>query len=140
MDEIHKPELAEKYNPETRVKHRREGWWQISLPLSAGLLVVLVLSVAVTYGSHVDVSRWAQISMVWLVLPLIFFAVLFLVALVGMIYVLARLSGILPDYAYKTQNLFARMTRISRQVADKAVEPVLRLNALKASMRALIRR
>jgi hypothetical protein len=140
MDTTNKSNLALKRNPQTTGKHRRETWWQISLPLLVGILIFVALAVGANFGTNEAVGRWARISMVLLAIPLIILALLTLAVLIAFIYLAARLTKLIPPYAWQAQELFARIAVVSRRAADKAVEPVLRLNAFVAGLGALRRR
>jgi hypothetical protein len=89
--------------------HRSQVAWQIILPIVlAGLVVigVVILVGLSTFKGNGDVGRWAAISTIWLVLPVMIAGLLVLVALVGVAYLLGRLAGLVPPYTRQAQ-LFA---------------------------------
>ncbi|OGO26621.1 MAG: hypothetical protein A2136_09065 [Chloroflexi bacterium RBG_16_54_11] len=127
-------------NPKTHAEHRREVFWQITLPLVLGLLLVLAAVEAIFFSALqpvTDVSRWAGVSLMWLILPLLFLALLFLVILVGLIYAISMLLRLIPGYAYKAQFYFTLAQDKLRQISDALVEPVLKIDSLVASLRYL---
>jgi len=124
-------------------KHRRQLWRQVILPLSlAALLVVAVAALAglAAFGEGDDSPRWAAISTIWLVIPLMGFGLLFLVILVGLIYLLARALQVTPPYSAKAQYYVNRAASETRRISDLAVKPILFLEGLFASLKTLFRR
>jgi len=143
MNETHAPPPARKPNPTTQRKHRQEVLLQITLPLVVGALIILVITIGVVIAGMRgtgDVGRWAGISLIWLVVPAMFFTFIFLVVMGALVYGLARLIGILPGYTRIVQDFFIMISGRVRQVADAAVEPVLRAKSYRASLRALRRK
>jgi hypothetical protein len=138
MDTIH-PER----NPETMAAHRREVFRQITLPTLIGLIILFALVFLVIYASvsgNSEISRWADVSLIWLLLPSILFALLFLVILIGLTYGLTRLLHVLPFFAYRMQLfIFKIQTRI-KSGSDSVVEPILKINSFMARARRLLRR
>lgn len=137
------PTTPPERNQDTYVAHKRETFRQITLPALIGSIVIIALSVAVIYAGfsgNAQVSRWADISLIWVLLPVMMFSLLFLVLLVGLTYAVTKLLYALPIYAYRLQ-LFIRnaQTRIYA-ATDLAVEPVLKTNSFLARARALLRR
>ena len=75
MDE--KPEFVlPERNPKTHAAHRKEVGWQITLPLIIGCLLLALLMTGVIWsaaGANPELRRWADISLVWTLLPALFF-------------------------------------------------------------------
>ena len=113
---------------------------QISLPLLVGALIFVGLAVGVNFGTNEAVGQWARIAMILLAIPAVILALITLVVLVAFIYLAARLTGLIPPYAFLAQEFFVRVAQVSRQAADKVVEPILRLNAFTAGLGALRRK
>ena len=59
--------------------------------------VVVVISLS-TFNSGGDVARWAAISTIWVIIPVLIGGLIVLALLVALIYGLARLLGALPQY------------------------------------------
>lgn len=130
-------------NPDTYAAYKRDVFRQITLPTLVGLIVILGLSIAVIYAAasgNSQVSRWADISLVWLLLPVIFLSLLFLALLVGITFLITRLLHIFPVYAYKVQIFFNQAQTWIKSGTDIAVEPILKINSFLASARTLLRR
>jgi hypothetical protein len=127
-------------NPVTRAAHRHQVMMQVFLPLAIAVLVILVLALGAAIGSFLDVSRWADISLVWLIMIYLAFALVFFVLLVGMIFGVAWLVRNLPFYARQAQDLFIMVRVQVGRISDKAVEPVLRINSFTASFKGFRRK
>lgn len=139
MNDSQPPSLPER-NPVTHQKHRGEVLWQITLPLAIGGVYVLVTTIIAISGEREAVSLWADISLVWLILPIIVITLVFTLILAALLYGVTRLLGALPLYARQAQNIFTLIGVRVRKGADAAVEPVLRIQGLLAAWRALRRK
>ena len=119
--------------------HRRQFWIQIFLPMI--LAVLIIIAVAVITGiaalGQGDSPRWAAISTIWLVIPVMFFGLLFLVLLAGLIYLLARTLNIIPPYTSKTQYYVNRGASEAKRFSDMAAKPVLFIEGIIASVKAI---
>lgn len=127
-------------NPATYAIHRREVFWQITLPLTIALLLILCMVTGVILAGIKDVgdiSRWADISVIWLLIPAIVltFIAFFLVA--GIIYLVTKLLGILPGYSRLGQDYVHLFQVRSKKIADQIVEPFVKLRSFKAGADAL---
>ena len=143
MSSDFKPPLQQKGNPLTQQAHRREVFRQISLPLTLGVVVILVAAVGVALaaaGGGGDVGAWADVSLIWLIIPSMLFTLILLILTAGVAYALTRLLGVVPPFARQVQDLFLLIQFRVRKIADSAAEPVLRAGALAASLRALRRK
>lgn len=127
-------------NPITHQAHRREVMRQITLPLVIGGLLLLAAAVFVLVlgvRGQGDVRRWADVSLIWLIAPMMVFALLFLVLTAGLAYAVTRLLAATPIFARQVQDFFILIQYRVAEIADKAVEPVLRSQQGAASWRAL---
>lgn len=132
-----------KRNPETHAVHKREVLLQIILPIVFGSIILLTLTGFVIYAGlsgNSQVSRWADISLVWLLLPSIIFALLLLSFLVVLTIGLTRLLNILPIYTYRLQFLVFKLGNKIKRATDISVEPILKINSFMASARRLMRK
>ena len=127
-------------NPLTHAAHRREFFWQVIFPIIIGALIIMALAVGSWFVSYNSASQAANISVMWLFIPLLFFTLLFTILLAGLAYGLIRLIGILPPYAALVQNFFIMINLRVRSASDKAVEPVLKTASAMATLRALLGR
>jgi energy-coupling factor transporter transmembrane protein EcfT len=125
------------------LKHRKQRVTQIILPVVISTLVfigLIVLISLVTFTQEGDVGRWAAISTIWIVIPIMVVGLILLVLLIGLIYLLARAIGGLPyytgigqDYVYKAQAYIIRAANI-------AIKPVIVLNSWLETIKAFFER
>jgi predicted PurR-regulated permease PerM len=128
---------------ESYQRHRRQVTTQIIVPmlLAAILFVALVVLVNLaTFRGNGDTARWAAVSTIWIFAPIIVASLVFLAILVGVIYLMARLLGILPVYTNKAQNFIQKLGIRIRLAADAAIKPVITLDSVGASIKALFGR
>ena len=67
---------------------------QIILPMVLTVILFIALIVLIniaTFRDNGDVERWAAVSTIWIVIPIIIGLLIFLALLVGLVYLLARL-------------------------------------------------
>lgn len=136
-----KPQLSG--NHPSYQNHRRQFWSQIFLPMI--LAVVLIIAIGIltgiaTFGENDASPRWAAISTIWLVIPVMFLGLLFLAILAGLVYLLARGLQVIPPYSAKAQYYVNRGTSEARRFSDTATRPVLFLEGIKASLKAIFGR
>ena len=136
MDTYEPKELPER-NPVTYERHRKEVMWQILVPVLIGAVIVLALAILATTRTDAQVSKGADVSVIWMITPMLIIALIFLVLLGAMIYAVMSLLGILPSYARLVQDYFDAFRVQVGIISNKAVEPVLRMESIKASLRAL---
>lgn len=124
-------------NPITQASHQREVFWQIAFPLILGVLVILALAAGTFFMSSNLASQAANISAIWLILPVLIFTFIFLALLAGLTFGLIKLIGILPPYAAIVQNFFVLIKVKVRQASDVAAEPVIKVASARAWLGAL---
>ena len=121
------------------LRHRRQVFWQILLPVilaGAGVIVLIVLaSIASTRGSTVT-GTWANIATVWLIIPLIFTGLFFAIFIAGMIFLFARLLRNIPTYTRLAQ-LYLQIFNVRVDtILHRAVQPQINMLSRWAAWRA----
>jgi hypothetical protein len=127
-------------NPSTYAIHRREVFWQITLPLGIALLLILGMVTGVILAGIKDVgdiSRWADISVIWLLIPAIVITLISFIAVTGFVYLVTKLLGILPGYNRLGQDYVNLFKVRSKKIADLIVEHFVKLRSFKAGADAL---
>lgn len=131
-------ELPER-NPVTTEKFLRETRWQVLLPVVIGAVVVIILAVLMASGADELVSDWADISLIWLICPMMFVGLLFLALFGGLVYLTIWLLRHIPIYARMLQDIFLTIQHTVRRIGDAIVEPVIRIRMFMAGYGALRR-
>lgn len=128
---------------ESYKRHRRQLVGQIILPMViAGLLFValIVLINFATFRENGDVARWAAISTIWIVIPIMVASLIFLLVLGGLVYLMKRLLNITPTYTRLAQNFVHKLAIRIRLAADKLVKPIIFVDSIGASLNRLLGR
>lgn len=120
-------------------KHRRELWRQILLPVitaALAFIAVVVLVTVTTFWREGDVARWAAISTIWIVIPVIIVTIIFLALLGAMIVGMAQLLKWIPPYSGLAQRYVWRAQGYIQRGADIVARPVLGLEGILATIRS----
>jgi len=121
-------------------KHRKDLVWKIILPvvLSAILCIGLIVLInVITFGNGGDVARWAAISTMWIAIPTMIGMLIVLALLVGIVYLLAKLLHITPNYTVKVQGFFHLIQGYAKRGADSAAKPIILLDSIGAGINRL---
>ena len=124
-------------NPITHQRHRREVFWQITFPILVISVILLLLAVMATGLSAEKASTWADISIIWMIIPALIFSLLTMILLAALVYLTIKLLHILPFYFFKGHNWFLLVNVRVGRINDSLAEPFLRLRAWKAGAGAL---
>ena len=109
----------------------------IGVLLMIGMIVLISLS---TFKSGGNVGRWAAISTIGIVIPIIIAGLVFLAILIGFIYLMSRGLGVLPRYTGIAQDYVYKARTYLLRAADLAIRPVIALNGWLEHIKAFIRR
>jgi len=125
------------------LRHQKERNLQIFLPviLSAILLIALVALMSLaTFNTGGDVSRWAAISTIWLILPMLLGGLILLALLVALIYGMSRLLGALPHYTGIAQHYVHLAQNRIVQGADSTSAFLINIEGHLANVKAFFKR
>jgi hypothetical protein len=134
---------TEKYkpkNPITYAKHRREVFWQITIPIILGAIVLIALAVwvsLVSFGDQVLADKWASVSLIWLIIPAMVFTLVFAVILGGLTYLVMKIIQVFPAITFKVEEFMLKVRTRARQITDAAVKPVTATKSGWAAVRVL---
>jgi hypothetical protein len=119
--------------------HKRQFAWQILVPflVMAGLIIAGAVLV-VTSGAPRTIV-WADVSVIWLLAPALFFVLVFLALVLTTIYGMAKLLQILPHYTGKAQDIFTLLSTGTRKVADGAAKPFVWFHQAGAVIKSIFR-
>ena len=138
MKAVIHPPVHESYK-----RHRKQVTSQIILPMVLVVLLfvgmIVLISVA-TFRDGGDVGRWAAISTIWIVVPIMIAALIFIVLLTGLVYLLKRLLQITPTYTGQLQDFIHMVAVYIKRAADTTVKPVFFLDGIGASIKRLLGR
>ena len=123
---------------ESYLRHRKQWTWQIVLPvvlISVLFIALIVLINIATFRDNGDVARWAAISTIWIVVPIMIGMLIFLILLVGIIYLLSKLLGITPRYTGLAQDFVHKAAGAIKRGLDAIVKQFIEIQGVLASIR-----
>lgn len=123
--------------------HRKQRNTQVILPvvLSALLMIGMIVLISfATFKSSGDVGRWAAISTIWIIIPLLITGLIVLALLIGGIYLMARALSGLPYYTGIAQDYVHKARGYITRGADMAAKPILAINDLVENLKAFFGR
>ena len=118
--------------------HKRQLAWQILVPFLVVTAIILVVAVLVATGATAN-RTWADISTIWLIAPILVFALLSVAVLGFLIYGIARLLQVTPRYTGKAQDFFALLSQWARTIADGAAKPFVWFQQAGAVLKSIFR-
>jgi hypothetical protein len=121
--------------------HRRQIWTQILLPILLAVLVfvaVIIITSLATFRDNGDVSRWAAISTIWLILPVMIAGLIFLILLIALIYLMSRVLSLIPPYSFQAQRFVYRIESSVKHLAELFRKPLFALQELAQFVRVYL--
>jgi hypothetical protein len=131
------PTFPPERNAQVHGAHRRDTRLQIYLPLVIAILLVLAgVVVIVIYGLRVEATlrRWADVSLIWVIIPALFIGLIFMIVVIGVLYAATHVVGVVPGYGRLLQGYFLQAQAKVLQLTNALVEPLLRLRSAWAAI------
>ncbi len=127
-------------NPKTEAVHRKETRWQITLPLVAGAVLLLVLAVLAGMLPGAQAGKWAETALIFLIA--LAFVPLFVALVLGAVvaYGVWEANRRLPPLMLRGQELAEQVNRGVAKASDKITAPIIRGHVLGATLRAARRK
>lgn len=128
---------------ESYKNHRRQLVWQIIAPMVLTVVLCIALIVLIniaTFRDGGDVARWAAVSTIWIVIPIMIGLVIVLALLGGLVYLMYKLLDVTPTYTGMAQDYVHIGAGYVRRALDTIVKPVINLNGILASINAFFER
>jgi hypothetical protein len=119
--------------------HKRQFAWQILVPFLVMAGLIITGAVLVVTGETSRTGTWADVSVIWILVPTLLFALMFLVIIITIIYGMIKLLQILPRYTGKTQDIFAQVSAGTRKAADGATKPFVWYRQAGAVIKSLFK-
>lgn len=132
--------LLQERNPKTEAAHQKQVFWQVTIPLILGIVLILVLAVLTTLAGTGTVHLLGDIALIWLILPLLLILVIFIAIFGGLAYLIIRLNQALPRLALKAHHLIKGLQATLTRAADGAVRPVIKVEGWRATLKAIFGR
>jgi hypothetical protein len=128
MDKLPPPRLSRK----SYIKHNQDVTRQIILPLALVTVIIAaaaVLILSATLSGQGDVTKWAQVATIWMIIPLMGLMLVILVASAGVVFLLARLLNVAPHYTGIAQQYGLWFNDQIILWVDRIMQPILKLKA-----------
>ena len=123
--------------PTVRI-HIRQFAWQILVPFLVMAGLIIAGAVLVVSGGTPRTGVWADISVIWLLIPALFFALMFLIVMITVVYGMAKLLQVIPHYTGKAQGIFALLSTGTRKVSDGTTKPFIWFRQAGAVIKSII--
>ncbi len=123
---------------EKKKTSRGSEFWQIIFPGLVGLILVGLLCawivVAVSPG---NISRFAEVSTVLLVIPVLFFSLFSLILLGLLIYLVQRIIRVIPPFTTRVVEFLEKIQEAVRKISEVIVKPVFQPTSVLTVIRNL---
>jgi hypothetical protein len=103
-------------------------------------VALIVIIYVATFRDGGDVARWAAISTIWIVIPIMIAMLILSALLYGLIYLMKKLLNITPTYTGLAQDNIHKAAGYIKRGADAVVKPVFFVDGLGASIKAIFGR
>jgi hypothetical protein len=131
-------------SPAERIaEHKRQMVLQVWFPLMAGIAIVLTVCTLVLIGAATnssEISRLADISAIYLMIPQVFIGVIVFVIVAAIVYGLSKLLIAMPGWLHTVQAIFVMIFTVTRQISDKLVSPFLAIHGFWAGVKTAKRK
>jgi hypothetical protein len=125
-------------NPVTQRRHRHEVFWQITIPLLAGVLVLVgIILLAAGTDDLLFLGQEANVASIWLMAWTILILIIFFPLLILITYLVIRLIGVMPHFFKRGQDIGCQIQAFVSRTNDRLVQPILGINEKTAAVRAL---
>jgi len=112
-------------NPVTAKRHRRQFTLQIVLPILLAALILGGLTYMFMRTGVGDAARWAEISTIFLLLPVLLLGVLLLVLVIALTYFVSKALAYIPPYTRMAQQAIETIEDQVRAGMDVSARPIL---------------
>ena len=103
-------------------------------------LGITILVCVAALNSNGDIARWAEISTIWLTIPMIITGLIVLAILIGLIYLMVQALANLPYYTSLAQDYIYIARGYIIRGADMVVKPVIDLEGFIEKIKAFFGR
>jgi len=126
---------------EKRESPTSSSFWQIIFPAFVGIILVLLICVWVVIGVKAgNISRFAELSTVLLILPVLFFSLIILVVLGACVFLSVRMIRGLPPITSRIVEFLDKIRDGVSKFSEIIVQPVIQPTAYLKGFRAIFSR
>jgi hypothetical protein len=124
-------------------QHKRQFFWQILLPMLLVVIAALAIGglvIAATFTGRGETRLWADVSIIWLLAPMLLLAFGLVAILFAVVYGMGKLLQVTPRYTGKAQGIFVLIAAWARKVADGATQPFVWFQQAGAAIKSIFKR
>ena len=121
-------------------KHKRDLTWQILFPIILVGAVIIAGAVFISFNGTTSTSLWRDVSLIWILFPALFLALIAIVIVIAAIYGMTRLAKSTPRFTARVQELTWQGARGIQKFAHGTTKPFIWLGQARAALRALFKR
>lgn len=121
-------------------KHRHELIFQILVPIliiTIGVLLLLVFVILSSFTSPENNQKWADISLVMLISPLLLLGIFSIGLLITLCILTYKLHGLIPGSARKIREEYGLLTGVLEAIALKTSNPLVSILSFSAGLKKL---
>jgi hypothetical protein len=122
------------------LKHRQQFIWQILVPFLVMAALIVAGAILAVTGGPKQTGVWADVSIIWMLFPMLGFALLIAVVLGSLIYGMAKLTQITPHYTGRAQQFAAAVSAGTHKFSDGTAKPIFWFQQVGAAIKALFRK
>ena len=126
------PETEKPRNPDTYAAHRHESLWQIWVPLAATIIGLVLLVVLIWLSQHGELSQWAGVALIMLIVPLMILGIILLILNLGGAVLFSMAYANLSPYMLQGQQFLRGVERGAFYYANQISEPFIRVRVFWA--------
>jgi hypothetical protein len=119
--------------------HKQQIVWQILLPFLLVTLILLTAGIWLVTGATSQTRVWSDVSIIWLLVPMLILALAALALFVVLIIGMAKLLQVAPRYTSRAQQIAGQVAAGTRKVADGAAKPFVWLEQAGAVIKSIFK-
>jgi len=118
-------------------KHTKQTIWQIYIPLIISVLIVILIAMVFTlpqYSKNISIRTWADISIIWIILPIIICSLIVFGVIVIFCYITAKANSFLYTKLPPTIKKYTDITKQINGLTFNAISPVINMASWLSSI------
>jgi len=128
--------VPDERNPETHAHFRREGWWQITFPVVAVVLLsILAVVLIAVLGGPVTASIVADYALGLVIVLILIAGLLVLLLVVGAVYLVSLFIRKTPPYTYVAQQAVRRVYEWVDRLMNRIASVVILVRSALAGLK-----
>jgi ABC-type molybdate transport system permease subunit len=127
-------------NSKTQRAHKWQVFWQISVPLAAGILLAIFLLALSLRSGEGSIERSAQLATIALSLPIMVIGLVLLIAMIFLGFVVGRFMKWLPPHTNRAQKFAQKVSTGISHATDLSRQPFLALESWAEAFDRVIHR